>query len=71
MNNKFFITVEAANQIKEEGEKAFNDGFTDEVCPYPIKNNYPGARQAWMDGYYGARTNKNVGHLLKKLKYRK
>lgn len=64
--NKFLITVEAANLIKEKGKKAFNEGFTDEICPYPINNNYPGARKAWMDGYYGARTDKNVEHILRK-----
>lgn len=69
--NYYPISTEHAKELRRQGEEAFKEGYTDEVCPFPINNQYSGARQAWMDGYYGARTEKNVGHILRKPKLRK
>lgn len=51
--------------IRQQGIDAFNSGQPDTVCPYPLHSNN-GKRLQWMSGYYEARTEKNVGHILKK-----
>ena len=52
-------------QIRNQGKQAFLEGKPDSVCPYPIKPS-TGERGLWMQGYYAARTEKNVGHILNK-----
>lgn len=57
-----------------QGQEAFKRGQPDSVCPYPksIDSKNPSTdgpkRKEWMDGYYTARTKKNVGHILRKYK---
>lgn len=63
--NKDSITTNEINSIREMGAKAFHQGLPDTVCPYPIHSG-TGRRLEWMSGYYEARTQKNVGHILNK-----
>ena len=53
-----------------QGKLAFEQGHPDSVCPYAkssdSKHETGANRTQWMSGYYEARTNKNVGHILNK-----
>jgi ribosome modulation factor len=63
--NVAFNEKPTPQQIRNQGKQAFLDGKPDSVCPYPLEPS-TGERGLWMQGYYGARTEKNVGHILNK-----
>ena len=47
------------------GRQAFADGLLDSQNPYPEGRN-TSERRSWYDGFYSARTESRVGHILEK-----
>lgn len=54
---------EAQKRIFAQGVAAFLDGIKE--CPYPMENS-DGRRRLWWTGWYEAKIDKAVGHILRK-----